>query len=50
MKKITAILSATIAGLVAMLFSGCTLKMIPDEWYKETLEYYSTGFESGWSN
>ena len=50
MKKNTIILSATVAGFVAMLFCGCSLKTVPDGWYKETLEYYSTGFESGWAN
>jgi hypothetical protein len=47
MKKI--IVCIFLFAAMALALTGCDNKpKIPEEWYKETLKYYSEGFADGW--
>ena len=45
------IINLMAAGLAMVFFCGCEFKPpIPADWYEVTLDYYKTGFETGWAN
>ena len=38
-------------SLLTLFLTGCVFRpKAPDDWYKETLQYYSEGFSGGWKN
>ncbi|MCR4779721.1 MAG: hypothetical protein K5876_01355 [Ruminiclostridium sp.] len=49
MKRISSCI--VMLAVMALALTGCSGRSeIPSDWYNETLEYYSDGFEDGWSN
>ncbi len=44
-------ISWIITGCLLFMFTtGCVVRHIPKDWYKETIEFYEEGFASGWAN
>jgi len=40
-----------LAAALAAVLSGCSGKpKVPEDWYKETLQYYTDGFADNWAN
>ena len=50
MKKITKLIAFTAAAILTVSSCGDNRPKIPEDWYKQSLQYYSDGLSNGWKN
>lgn len=50
MKRIFATLLVVLLVFASVSVTGCFLKSKPKDWYKESIEFYREGLNTGWAN